>query len=286
MAPPTLDRPLAIAARPGELGRFFAWTFAITWGIAALVLLARPVVEALTGPFDTGHPLYHLAVYAPSLTGIALTAAGGGRAALRELGSRVLRWRVRPRYLLLVLVGWPVADLLARLLQQVLTGTPVGPELLATVPPTLPGSLWLAPALLAATLLLDAGPLGEEVGWRGFALPRMLHGRDPLAVAVALGVVWGLWHLPAFAVAGTHQHDLGMGVVWLVVGTTLSSVLMTWLYLRTRGSVLVAGIGVHLMNNVAVAPLWAVSVVFAVPAALAAVSLARDGRATVAPPPA
>ncbi len=275
MTTPTLDRPVTIAAHPGELRLFFTWTFGLTWGVAGLLLLARPAVEALTGPFSTAHPLYFLAVYAPTLTAIGLTAARRGRAGLRELGSRVLRWRVRPRYAVAVLAGWPAMDLLARLVQQALTGTPPGPALLATTPPTVFGSLWCAPAFLLATLLLDAGPLGEEIGWRGYALPRMLHGRGPLLPAVVLGVVWGLWHLPAFVIAGTHQHDLRMGVLVLVAGTTLTSIMMTWLHLRTHGSVLVSGLLVHLMNNVAVASLWASVIVFTVPAALAAVSLAR-----------
>lgn len=79
-----------------------------------------------------------------------------------------------------------------------------------------------APALLLATLLVDAGPIGEEIGRRGCALPRMLHGRNPLAPAVLPGVVWGLWHLPAFVVAGTHQHDLVVAVPAALAAVSLA----------------------------------------------------------------
>lgn len=271
--------PLPLPARPGDLRWFLGLTFGLTWGVAALVLLARPQVEALTGPFGTSSPLYDLAVCAPSLSALVLTAVRAGRPGLRELGSRLLRRRVSPGWYALVLLAWPFADVLARLLEEIVSERPLGSLLLDGVRPT-PLHLWyLAPAMLVATLLLDAGPLGEELGWRGYALPRLLQGRlGRFGSAVVLGLVWGAWHLPAFLISGTYQHDEGMGVLWLVLGTVLSSLIMTWLYLRTGGSILLAGIMVHLMNNSTVSSLWAFDLVMTLPALVAAVALLRRDR--------
>ena len=273
LAPSALTTPPP-GRRPGDLAWFFGLTFAVTWGIAALLLVAGPQVEALTGEFGTSHPLYFLAVYAPTLTAVLLTAVRHGRPGLAELVHRVTKWRVHPGWWVLVLLGWPVADWLARLLQQGLTGEPMITDLLNGTPPTPLDQWYLAPALLLATLLLDPGPLGEEVGWRGFALPRMLGRLGALGPAVLLGLVWGVWHLPAFLLSGTAQHDQGMGFAWLVLGTTMTSVLMTWIY-RHTGSVLVSGIAVHLMNNSTGADLWAFVLVMIPPSIAAGIALAR-----------
>jgi membrane protease YdiL (CAAX protease family) len=280
----TLQQPapparLAARGRRHDLLWFYLSIFGLTWGIAAALLVARPQVEAVFGPFSVTNPLYFLAVYAPTLTAIVLTGVREGRAGLLELARRVFRWRVSWKWYALVLLGWPAMDYLARLLQWAVTGEPVSLVLVATSPPVDGLPWYVVPSLLVSTLLLDAGPLGEEVGQRGYALPRMLARRSALVAALEIGVVWGVWHVPAFFVGGTAQHDHAMGIGWLVLGTTVSSVLMTWISLRTRGSVLVAGILVHLMNNVTVADLWAFTVVALVVAVPAAVSLHR-GTAT------
>ena len=279
IAPPVLpETDHVVPPRRGDVALFYAGAFGVTWGVAALLILARPQVEASTGAFGTHHPLYFLAVYAPTLTAVVLTAVRERRAGLRRLAARVFRWRVPARYYALVLLGWPALDYLARVLTWAVDGQPISLVPVATMP-ALDGLPWvLAPALLVTTLLLDAGPLGEEVGQRGYVLPRLLAVRSPLVASLEIGVLWGVWHLPAFVIAGTAQHDLAMGAGWLVLGTVVSSVLMTWISLRTRGGVLVAGVLVHLMNNVAVAPLWASTVVFAVAAVPAAVSLHRTGQ--------
>ncbi|WP_375425793.1 lysostaphin resistance A-like protein [uncultured Friedmanniella sp.] len=268
-----------VPARRHDLSWFFGLTFGLTWGVAALVLLARPQVEAVTGEFGTSSPLYYLAVYAPSLSAVVLTAVRTGRSGLEELASRLLRRRVSPGWYALVLLAWPFADLLARLLEEIVTERPLGPLLLSGIPPTPLHSWYLAPAMLLATLLLDAGPLGEELGWRGYALPRLVRGRlGRLGSAAVLGLVWGAWHLPAFLISGTFQHDERMGVLWLILGTVLSSLIMTWLYLRTGGNILLAGILVHLMNNSTVSSLWAFDLVMTLPALVAAVALLRRDR--------
>ena len=86
------------------------------------------------------------------------------------------------------------------------------------------------------TLLADTGPLGEEFGWRGFALPRLLQRPSALAAALILGVVWWAWHLPLFFISSMSQWELSIPVFLLNV--LALSVIMTWLYRRTQGDLL------------------------------------------------
>ncbi len=253
-----------------ELAFYFALTYAITWGLAALLLLAPDAMAGLFGEFSTSSPLYYLAVYAPGIAALALTGTREGGAGLLRLFKTLRpRWS-SARYYAAVLLGWPILDSVALLAQGFVTGEPVA---------TIDYRHWyLAPGFLLMTLLVDAGPLGEELGWRGYALPRLLSRMTPLRAALLLGVVWGVWHLPAFFVSGTAQHDTSMGVVWLILGTTLTSIIMTWLYRRTGGDVLASGVLVHLMNNVTLASLPFVDLVYAPVALLAAISMMRDAR--------
>ena len=80
--------------------------------------------------------------------------------------------------------------------------------------------------------------VGEELGWRGYALPRLLERFSPLVASLILGVIWWLWHLPTFFIAGTPQFR--QPVVAFLIMTTAYSILMTWIFLHTHGSVLIA----------------------------------------------
>jgi membrane protease YdiL (CAAX protease family) len=95
------------------------------------------------------------------------------------------------------------------------------------------------------------GPLPEEIGWRGFALDRLLRTRSALSASVILGCVWAAWHLPLFAVPGTFQHDLGIATprAWVFLATMVPlSVVMTWVYQHTARSTLAAAL-VHFSGN-------------------------------------
>ena len=113
-------------------------------------------------------------------------------------------------------------------------------------------------ALLAAGLYVLVGPgtsiqlgrlsvldfvlillvVGEELGWRGYALPKLLETRSPLVASLIIGVLWGLWHLPTFFIAGTPQFN--QPIVAFLVLTTAYSILLSWVVLHARGSVLIA----------------------------------------------
>ncbi|HNN94237.1 MAG TPA: CPBP family intramembrane metalloprotease, partial [Pseudomonadota bacterium] len=96
-------------------------------------------------------------------------------------------------------------------------------------------------------------PVGEEIGWRGFALPRMQRRMSRLSAALLLGVLWGLWHLMMNIVAGVSLTMNLASILMLIPG----SLIFSWLYNRSGGSLLIAillHMGVHLNNPNQVLP--------------------------------
>lgn len=215
------DRPFLI---------YLGLTFGITWGAGGVALLAG---EIRAGGASSLHPLHYLAAFGPSIAGIVMAASTEGWAGVRGLLARAVpSWSSWPWYAA-VLIGFPALNLAAAGL--------VTPDFIATLP------TWRRLLLLLPlTLFRDTGPLGEEFGWRGFALPRLLKRRRPLHAAVLLGVIWWAWHLPTFFIPALSQYQLSIPV--FLVNSVALSVIMAWLYLRTRGDLLLM-ILIHVAAN-------------------------------------
>ena len=211
---------------------FVVVTYGGTW------LLLLPTV---LGGDPRANPLllvgYLLGAFVPSATGVALAWWHGGRKAVRALVGRLGRWRVGVRWYGIA-VGVPIGLKLAVLGVLIVAGyaRPSIPDL----------SVW--PTVLALAIVggLVPGAIGEELGWRGFALPLLQARYSAVTASLLLGVVWALWHLPTFFVPITGQASLPMG--WLLVEIVGVSVLYTWIVNSTRGSVLLA-IVFHAANN-------------------------------------
>lgn len=234
----------ARASVPRQIVVYFVLVFALTWGVAALLLTAPDFLVDRFGPVRVDSPFYaavfFAVVWVPSLTGFVLTARYAGRQGLRELWSRITRWRVG-RWSLYVVAGIPlfyfVTDWLLYAVLRLPVGTPNYRHYLYG---------WVV-AMVHGAIILDPGPLGEEVGWRGFAFPRLLQVMPFWRAELVLGTLWGLWHVPAFYLAGSGQSTLSMG--WFILGAIALSFLMGTVYLSTGGSVLFAGFLVHYFAN-------------------------------------
>ncbi len=246
----------------GRLVRFFALTFAISWGVGGLWLLFPKPLTVLFGPFAYGSPAFYVAAYAPSLVGLAMTYAESGRAGLRTMARRL-----RPGSLGVLATAFLILPLIALALSLVMPRLGAWPVTPADV-------LVKAPLTLFATaqVVTNSGPLGEEFGWRGYALPRLLERWPPMVAAVILGLIWTLWHVPAFlfaGIVGTSFSDLP----WYALDTVGLSLLMTWLHLKSPGSLLTAGLVPHfVINGLGAAGAWRSRPAEAI--ALAAVGLA------------
>jgi membrane protease YdiL (CAAX protease family) len=189
---------------------FFVLAYALTWPLIPLVSVS-PLL---------GFP----ALFGPAFAAIIVSALTDGKPGPRDLLGRLVRWRVGARWYAVAL-GLPV----------VLALTAAGLHL-----------------LLGAQTSLDFGGLsvlnfvvfvlivGEELGWRGYALPRILAQRSALAASLILGVLWVAWHLPTFFVPGAPQYGLPFSAFVLL--TVAYSVVIGWVYVHTRGSVLIASL--------------------------------------------
>lgn len=213
---------------------FFRYAFALTWGIGLVGLVVARLVPG-TETFSTTSPFYWLAGYAVSLLGITMTAISDGAAGLRRLVDRLLPWRAKLHWYLIVLGGY---GLIFGVALYAARAVGAGPSSLPAWSVVLRG--------LVMTLATDVGPLGEEFGWRGFALPRLLEQWTPLRASLILGAVHVMWHLPLFFIPGMPQNRIAFAL--FAVGVISIAIIDTWLYLRSGASLLLA-ILVHLMAN-------------------------------------
>jgi uncharacterized protein len=148
-----------------------------------------------------------------------------GRGALRKLLGRLLIWRVDPRWYLVVVLG-PVALAGGMVALNAFVG---GPAISVDVP-------LLTVVITLAFFIFPGSALGEEIGWRGCALPRLQSGRSALSASLILGVIWAFYHLPLFF-TGQAFRSPSLLVPFVVSGLALS-VILTWVYNSTGGSLL------------------------------------------------
>jgi membrane protease YdiL (CAAX protease family) len=188
--------------------------------VLAAVLSWWPWPLTLLNPAST--PLVPVG---PSIGAVVVTAVACGRRGVAALLRQLVRWRVHPGWYAVALVG-PVGMIGVPVLVNLALGAPVEA-------PSFPG--WAMLPILFAVRTLVGGALGEELGWRGFLLPRLLPRFGPLVASLLIAPVWFVFHLPVLlAGPATAQRPPLLFFAWIVP----LSVLLTWLYLRTGRSVL------------------------------------------------
>jgi membrane protease YdiL (CAAX protease family) len=186
---------------------FFVLAYALSWWPWSL---------------STANPFFPLFPLGPMVSALLLTAVINGRAGLKALLARAVQWHVSLRWYGVVLF-LPVTLGLCAFGLNLLLGAPMPAA--AQLPS------WTT-ILLVLLLQLFFIQVGEEVGWRGFALPRLLEGRSAWAASLILGLLWVGWHLPSYATGAISAIFIPFPLV--------SAFLFTWLYQHTRGSVLMA----------------------------------------------
>jgi CAAX protease family protein len=216
--------------RPAAATRVQRWPllafFAIAFGasLLALAVIGLPSIHASVGSQPASLVMFPVMVATVGIAGVALSAVVGGRAAARELLRGVRHWRVPPAYHLAPIIP-PVCILAVLFLLRALVGPAFAPNLFP---------IGLAFGLIAGFL--------EELGWSGFAYPRLRVDVGAFRGAVVLGLLWGLWHLPvidALGSASPHGRALPFFFVAFVLVLTSLRVLIAWIYTST-GSLLLA----------------------------------------------
>ncbi len=197
---------------------YFGLTFCLSW-LAAFLVAAPRLLRGQPLPNLTGILMFPAMLVGPSLSGILLTRFYDGPAGLCDLFSRMCRFRFPPRWYAALLI--PPAFVLGILLLLKTFASPIYS----------PNRFWLG--------LAFGIPAGffEEIGWTGFALPKMCLKMPPLRAAILLGILWGLWHIPVINFLGT---AIPHGKYWLhfffafTAAMTAMRVLICWMYAHTQ----------------------------------------------------
>jgi membrane protease YdiL (CAAX protease family) len=215
---------------------YFVIAFAGTWLLDLPAILSKNGLGLLpfTVPFLLFAMLFVLSSFAgPTLGAFVVTAITNGKPGVRHLLHRYVQWRVGIQWYLLVLLGYPVVYLLAT---SIFLGTAPFSALLHNWP------LLFTSYLPAILLFPGIITLGEEPGWRGFALPRLQQAFGPFIGTLILGALHGLWHLPIFLIAffGTGPFVSPLPYLTNVLQIMVISFIWTWVFNKARGSILIA----------------------------------------------
>ncbi len=208
-------RPIHISTLVAFFALAFAWTW-LFWG--SLAFLRIPFPRDLSG--GPGAWLILLGAIGPLAAALALSARSAGSKGVRTLLSSAFHWRFGSAWYFAVLLG-PGALLFLAVMASAALGTQPG------------GALFNA--LTGAWLLIGIGQLwaavGEEYGWRGYALPRIQDRFGSLIAALVVGLFWALWYLPLFFVPHSYQSSLPFSL--FLISRVLDSILYTLVYNRT-----------------------------------------------------
>lgn len=213
-----------------DLALYSIIAYSYTWLSGLLIVLAGY-------PFDV---VLIVSIPGPLLGAVLVSLKGSGVKGVRELFQGAFRWRFHPIwYLLAMLVPLSVFAIRSWLGIFVLG---------AEVPSNWFDSTFFTASIAGLTSLIWNG-IGEEMGWRAFALPRLQERLGSLGGTIVLGVIWAFWHTPAFFIPGSNQYGTSMFeyVLWAVS----LSIIITALWNRAKGSVLVAIIMHETQNTIA-----------------------------------
>jgi len=203
--------------------------YAVSWAIEIpLALKAQGIISA-----DVPFAIHYLAAFGPFIACIVVTWSESGSAGLKDVFSRAVKWRVEP-------VWWIVAlsplllFLLVSLLMRVVQGAWLDFGIL--------GRFDFLPDLgvFSVFLWLATYGFGEEVGWRGYLLPRLQRDRSAWSATIILWSIWATWHVPSFFYLHTASSP-GM-LIGFLVGVLAGAIFLTWLYNSSGGSILIVAV--------------------------------------------
>lgn len=206
--------------------------FALAYGISWLLWLPA-ILGHLQGHlhFEDAAIFLFLGSFGPLLSALATAALSGGRAGVRAWAKGLLRWRVSVVWYLVALYGFPALGMLTVALLRVAS--------LSDVLSRLPHGVLFIP-VNALTTFLITGPLGEEPGWRGFALPRLQVDRGALSASTILGLLWAFWHSPLMLIP-EWRNDVPLGAFLILYSLYFIAlaIVFTWVYNGASRSALI-----------------------------------------------
>jgi membrane protease YdiL (CAAX protease family) len=197
-------------------------SYLILWGpIALLKIRTANLVEGKIYNLPA-LILYLIGGFVPSIVGIILTVSYEGKEGLKMLFRSAINFRIGFSSLLIIIVYVIATGSLQIILYTLVGGLFDYSQFLKQLPTIFP--------------LMILGPLSEEFGWRGFLQKRIIKEFTSIRGSIIIGLIWSLWHLPLFYMIGTSQHDFNIPFIPFAISIISSSLVYTYLYIKTNGN--------------------------------------------------
>ena len=201
---------------------FFLLTFLLSWTLWLPIGLLAPKLFLLT---------VIPGMWAPTISAILLTGLAEGKAGIRVFLGRLLKWRVGFKWYLVVLFGTAVIAYAAVGINLLFGGDI--PEI--SLPVGAPReALFIVLPIVFFVNIFFGGPLAEDIGWRGYILPKLKERTNALYASLIIGVAWVLWHIPFFIFPEGYSAVGSIPFVWFALMTIAWSVLFAWVYINTE----------------------------------------------------
>lgn len=234
---PTIPKPAsrfnpAVLIKQHPVAAYVVLAYALSW------VIALPLAAVAQGLLSVALPfwLHYLTAYGPLLAALIVTRIVDGSVGVRSLVGRMLIWRIGLGWLLFAAFSPVALYALIALVVVAFGGDPPNLRELGTVNflPHLGLAAWL--------LWILTNGVGEETGWRGFALPQLQQHHNAFVATLILGLVWALWHVPFFFYLPNFRTIGLVGFPGFALGVVSGALVLTWLYNSTKGSLLAASV--------------------------------------------
>jgi len=202
-------------------------------GILLMFLFTWPIDLSNAGvlPFQVPFAVYIFLGWGFIFASLIMTGLTLGKEGVISLLKRYLIWRVDWKWYLVAFFLIPALNYLAILLNAWMTKSPV--DFSNVLAYEIFGPSANLVLLVIPFFLFDAIANGEEMGWRGYVLPRLQANYSALTASLILAAIWAFWHVPKFV---THWNTITF--LWFTVDVIAKAILMTWMFNNTRGSLL------------------------------------------------
>lgn len=201
---------------------FIALTYILTWSVEIPAALAKHGQVSIHIP----KALQMICTLSPGIVALLLTMFFFKKRGMRFLTKGIVKWRVKFRWYLFLIISSLVFCGLSLFFYNLICAQHVRPDQFYNF-------------LFYFLLILPLSALWEEIGWRGFLLPILQKNHTPLQASLIIGLVWGLWHLPIYLAIDPYGEKTLLYFDVMFIGCFAISILQTWFYNATNGSLLI-----------------------------------------------
>ncbi|WP_160672347.1 CPBP family intramembrane glutamic endopeptidase [Clostridium sp. C8-1-8] len=220
-----------------QVAVYVAATYLFSWIIWGIIYVSYRNIISYNIYKNYSELFFAIGALMPTIMAISFTGFFYGSDGVRNLLKKGIIWRINPLYYVFILF-YVVSSFFIPLWFCNITGSSYNFDVSINFNSVL---------INFFVVLFLGGPLGEEFGWRGFVLTKLQNKLNPIYSSVILGVIWACWHLPLFFIHGTPQYGIPFSL--FMISVMCLSIVFTWIYNRTHGSVLMT-ILLHTLYNI------------------------------------